>query len=198
MKKLPIFKQYIKDTKGSAAIEFSLVAALYLLFMMGVLEFALITFGNAAINNTVSKFARAAQIGCTYGECGASGSTIISMTSFQQDLKNRTGGLVDPCGGDFQLSVYVNGSNSATPGLGNPGDIVEFCACYNWPIFNPALAALFQMVRGGGAADTTTPFDPNRYNFMTTTLVRNEDYTNPSFRDSSCGPAIGANVCGCR
>ena len=152
---------------GLAAVEFAFVAPVFVIMLMGIIEFALIMFTSAVLESATSNTARLGKTG--YADAG--------KTRAQQIVANiqaRTAGLLDPkkitistqvyaafpnvgqpepcikpvnppCGGTAGVNyVDVNGNGKwdadmGAAGEGNAGEVVVYTASYPWPLFTPGI-----------------------------------------------------------
>ena len=153
--------------RGIAALEFAFVMPIFVLILMGIIEFSLIMFTSAVMESATNNTAR----------LGKTGYTDSNMTREQliiNNIKSRTHGLLDPakitihsevyasfskvnqpepcispthppCGGTAGTNyVDVNGNGQwdadmGAAGQGNAGDVVVYTASYPWPIFTPGI-----------------------------------------------------------
>ena len=175
---------------GLAALEFAFVAPIFVLMLMGIIEFALIMFTSAVMESATNNTAR----------LGKTGYTTAGMTRAQTIVANiaaRTAGLLDPkkivittevysafpnvgqpepcispknppCSGTAGVNyVDVNGNGKwdadmGASGEGNAGEVVVYTASYPWPIFTPGIRTILG----------------NTFTISSRTVVQNEPFSN--------------------
>lgn len=164
-----LFKRFLRRKDGVAAIEFAFVLPVFLLFVMGILEVSYMLFGNAMLDNAVSKMARSSSLGERFE---GDGTRVYESTEINQYIRSSTVGIIDPCSANFSMVVSVNGVVGNT--LGQPQDRVSFVVTYRWPLIQPYLSNL-------GIFD-------NIINYTTSSMVRNEKFNGNPVRtiSSSC------------
>jgi len=178
-----------KNEEGITSIEFALIAPVFLLMVMGIIEFSMIMFTSVVMESATNTTAR----------LGKTGYIPAGSTRQQEIINNvdaKTAGLLDPAKITISTEVYSNFNNvgqpepcisPATPpcpgtpgvnfvdingngkwdsdmgaaGLGNPGDVVVYTVSYPWSIVTPIVSAIIGST------------------FMITarTVVRNEPYS---------------------
>ncbi len=171
--------------EGITTIEFALIAPIFLLMMMGIIEFSLIMFVSTAMESATNTTARLGKTGYT-----AAGSS--RQDQIIANVQARTTGLLDPskitittevyplfndvsqpepcltakCGGGIAGVDYtdVNGNGKwdndiGAAGLGNAGDIVVYVVSYPWPIMTPIMRPImgstFTITCAHGGAERT-------------------------------------------
>lgn len=104
------FKAFWKDTRAAAAIEFALVAPLYVAFFCGMLEIGLMWWGNSVINNVMAQVARIAPIGCAHNKYLQNGGGLFCMSEsridenyIKQAIVNRSLGFVQANSSRFEI-----------------------------------------------------------------------------------------------
>ena len=174
---------------GIAVIEFAFMAPVFLLLVMGIIEFSLIAFTSTVMESATTITSR----------LGKTGYTTTGITR-QQEIINtinaKTAGLLDPSKITMNTEVYSNFSNvgqaepcispptppcSGTPGvnfvdvngngtwdsdmgaagLGNAGDVVVYTVSYPWKIMTPLISAIIG----------------STYTITARTVVRNEPFS---------------------
>ena len=155
--------------KGSAAIEFAMVAPVFFILLMGTIEAGIIFFGQSVLQNAVNDTARMVRTGQT--ACyTTSGGNCVAMTQaqFRTLLCNSVSGLLKDCAGSdmqFDVQAYPSGFSSASNSspldaggnmatltafnVGNACDVVLVRAFYKWPVFTPGLNYFLANVAGG-------------------------------------------------
>lgn len=184
-------RQLARRQDGVTAVEFAMIAPVFILFVMGIIEFSLIMFVSMVMESATDDTARLGKTGFVAG-----GTT--RQAEIIADVNNRTAGLLDPAQIAVTTQVYANFDNVGQPepcispptppcggtpgvnftdvngngqwdadmgaaGLGNPGDIVVYTVTYPWPIVTPVMRA----------------FLGNTYRITARSVVRNEPYPAP-------------------
>ena len=156
-------------SKGSAAIEFAMVAPVFFVLLMGTIEAGVIFFAQSALQNALNDTARLVRTGQT--ACWtSSGGNCVTMTAaqFRTQLCNAVSILLKNCAGSdlqFDVRAYSAGFSSAsnsspldaggnlpaltTFNVGNACDVVLVRAFYKWPVFTPGLSYFLANVTGG-------------------------------------------------
>lgn len=177
--------------KGSAAIEFAMVAPVFFVLLLGIFEGAILFFSQAALQNAVTDMGRLVRTGQTACYTG-SGSTCQAMTEtqFKQQICDTAGALLPNCATKLVLDMkaYPAGFASVTlsdpltrdPGgdpakstftatdrfaLGSACDVVIARAYYQWPVATPLLTWFLVNMAGG------------QHLLVGATAFRNEPYT---------------------
>jgi Flp pilus assembly protein TadG len=170
--------------KGSAAIEFALIAPVFFILLMGTIETGVIFFAQSTLQNAVNDTARMVRTGQT-GCFTTSGGNCVAMTQaqFRTQICSEASDILQDCNGaslQFDVQAYSSGFSSASnssplvagnlPALtvfnvGNACDVVLVRAFYKWPVFTPILGFFLENVAGG-------------YHLLSTAAAfRNEPYT---------------------
>jgi Flp pilus assembly protein TadG len=174
-------------TKGSAAIEFALIAPVFFLLLMGTIESGVIFFAQSTLQNAVNDTARMVRTGQT-GCFTTSGGNCVAMTQaqFRTQICSEASVVLPDCNGtslQFDVQAYPSGFSSASNGspldgsgnlpvltafnVGSACDVVLVRAFYKWPVFTPLLGFFLQNVAGGfhlistAAAFRNEPYNTN-------------------------------------
>lgn len=174
---------------GVTAIEFALIAPVFILLVMGIIEFSLIMFTSAVMESATNNTSRLGKTGYVPGAETREQEIIDTVAA-------RTQGLLDPakiavsttvysnfndvgqpepcvspaqppCGGTPGVNfIDVNGNGQwdadmGAAGLGNPGDVVVYTVSYPWPIMTPVMRGILG----------------NTYLITARDVVRNEPYS---------------------
>jgi Flp pilus assembly protein TadG len=159
--KLPLLRRFARARRGSAAVEFGIVALPFFLLTIGLAEISMIGFAQTSLDSGVSETAR--QIRTGRAQMGGLD---------QQDIKamlctevNRF--MVLDCEENLHIDVsrfdsFVEaGADDVNPiqddefdppnryQPGAPSDIVVVRAYYNWQIMTPLFEPIFENVAGG-------------------------------------------------
>ena len=170
--------------KGSAAIEFAMVAPVFFVLLMGTIEAGVIFFAQSALQNALNDTARLVRTGQS-GCYTTSGGNCVAMTQaqFRTKLCSEVSLLLQDCTGaslQFDVQAYPSGFSSASNSsplvggalptltafnVGNACDVVLARAFYKWPVFTPGLSYFLANVGSS-------------YHLLTSAAAfRNEPYT---------------------
>jgi Flp pilus assembly protein TadG len=159
--------QLRRDDRGAAALEFALVSPLLILFIVGIIEVAMILFVSSLLEGSVREAARYGITGYTIsgssrvqivrnivasntvGMIDMSKVTITTLTysSFSNIGKPEPfndanhNGIYDA--GESYTDVNGNGkwdADMGAPGVGGAGDVVVYTVSYNWPFITGYLS----------------------------------------------------------
>jgi Flp pilus assembly protein TadG len=145
--------------KGSAAIEFAMVAPVFFVLLMGTIEAGVIFFAQSALQNALNDTARLVRTGQTGCYTTDSGGNCVAMTQaqFRTKLCSEVSLLLQDCNGaslQFDVQAYPSGFSSVSNSsplvggtlptltafnVGNACDVVLARAFYKWPVFTPGL-----------------------------------------------------------
>lgn len=169
-----IFSRFLRTRDGASTVEFALIAAPFVLIVVGILEVAMILFVNVLLEGGVRDSAR-------FGITGYTPAGTDRISVIREIIRKRTVGLVDmskvsittlvyssfssigqpepftdssPFNGVYdpgEAYVDVNGNGQwdadmGVAGAGGPGDVVLYTVSYNWEI----LTGLFRPLLGSG------------------------------------------------
>jgi Flp pilus assembly protein TadG len=169
-------RRFGRAKRGSAAVEFALVAMPFFLLTFGLAEIAMIGFAQSSLDFAVSETAR--QIRTGQAQMGG-----VSRTAIQDQMCQEVNRfMVLSCEGNLFLDVnkfasFVDADNAANPiqdgefddsGFGYtpgcPSNIVVVRAYYRWKIMTPLFESVFQNISGGERI------------LVSTMMFRNEPY----------------------
>jgi Flp pilus assembly protein TadG len=177
--------------KGSAAIEFAIVAPVFFAILMGIFEAGVIFFSQSLLQNAVNDMGRMVRTGQTCYASNAAGQCTAGMSraDFITNICNSAGVLLVNCAANLKLDVEVPAGgftalaaplipgaprpvfNDALNGynIGNACDVVVVRAFYEWPLWTPGLSTFManMSVSGGGAGHL----------LAAASAFRNEPYT---------------------
>lgn len=156
----------LSKMRGATVVEFALLAPLYFLLVLGVVEFAIMFWVDLTMQYAVREGARYAITG--QSDLDPNASNQQRYLAIIQSIKDNSVGLYDQVhpviatsinGGPLQTygsaALYSNGM------FGGPGDIVMLqLNCY-WPIMTPLIAPYFSA---------------GNFNFSVAATMRNEAY----------------------
>ncbi|HWA29767.1 MAG TPA: TadE/TadG family type IV pilus assembly protein [Rhizomicrobium sp.] len=169
-----------RANRGSAAIEFALVAPVFFLFLFGIIETGVIYFGTAMIQNATDDTARMVRTGQLSG-------TLTSDQLVTQVCSEVTGLItaVD-CKNNLKVDLrsYTNFGGSSYPSVTKPDgtidpnkikvenaadcSVVLFRTFYPWTIMTPLMSALIENTQTG------------QYMLSASAAFRTEPYTSSS------------------
>ena len=180
-----------RTDKGSAGLQFAMIAPAYFLLLMGTIEAGVIFFAQSSLQNAVNDAARLIRTGQSACYSLNSGGTCQTMTAdqFRAKVCSEVSSLLPNCSIDtngntdlqFDVTDYPAGFTGVTnssplnaqknlPTLttfntGNPCDVVLVRAFYRWPVFTPMLNFFLANMSGS-------------YHLLATAAAfRNEPYT---------------------
>ncbi len=187
------FKNFFRRdaNKGSAALEFAMVAPVFFLLLMGTIEAGIIFFAQSALQNAVNDTARLVRTGQSACFSLDASNNCVGMTAaqFRTQVCNEVSVLLQNCFTDphgnsdlqFDVTAYPAGFTGLTnsspldagknlPNLtvfntGNACDVVLVRAFYRWPVFTPLLNFFLANMAG------------NKHLLSTAAAFRNEPYT---------------------
>lgn len=153
-----------RKQRGVAAVEFALIAPLFFLFLIGIMEVSLILLADHLLESATFNASRTGKTG--YIETGKTQEQTVMDALF--DRLQGLYPLIDP--GKIQVSsqAYGNLSDIGQPeqeieGLGVPGQVVVYTVTYPWKLFTPLIGQLM--------GDQN-----NIINLTSRIVVRNEPY----------------------
>lgn len=176
--------------KGSAALEFAMVAPAFFLLLMGTIEAGVIFFAQSSLQNAVNDAARLVRTGQSACFTKDSSNKCQPMTAdqFRAQVCSEVSALLQNCSADangnsdlqFDVTAYPSGFSAAansspldaqrslpnltTFNIGNACDVVLVRAFYRWPVFTPMLSFFLADMSG------------NKHLLATAAAFRNEPY----------------------
>ncbi len=159
-------KSFIRNTEGVTAIEFAIIAPVFILVLMGIIEFSLVMFTSSVIEGATAASGR-------YGKTGYTAPYTSRQEQIIATITSKTAGLLDPDKITITTTVYpafnsieqeepyidtnrngvhdygedytdVNSNgqwdSSGVAGLGNGNDVVVYTVSYPWEIHTPIIA----------------------------------------------------------
>jgi len=162
-------KKLLRNDDGTTALEFAFIAPVFMLIVMGIIEFSIIMFTQALMESATSNTART----------GKTGYSLAGLSREQQlinSVATATSALLDPNHLTVSMKVYssfdsvgdpepyndtnhngmyntgepytdVNGNGQwdndmASAGAGNANDIVVYTVSYPWHIMTPIISRI--------------------------------------------------------
>jgi Flp pilus assembly protein TadG len=189
----------LKSERGSAALEFAVVAPVFFALMLGILEIGTMTFAQFALQNAVTQTARLIRTGqaqsidpTTANQCmgnGVAGNYTSSADWYRGQICCNVSGLLDCSSNKLYINVSSNSSgfssgssfssslsnvtNAYSPG--NACDVVLIRATYAWQIWFPGLARLLNANAPANYLVNMT--DGASHLLSATAAFRNEPFT---------------------
>jgi hypothetical protein len=164
------WRRLVGASEGSTAVDFAIIAPVFFLFVVGILEFSMLMLGETLLQSAVTDASR----------FGLTGRTLVGQTREQviADLvASRTYGLIDSERLEFDTLVYpsfdsvgrpetftdqngngtweasepfvdINGNGQwdddmGAAGLGGPDDVVLYRVRYDWQMLTPMFRLMF-------------------------------------------------------
>jgi Flp pilus assembly protein TadG len=177
LQKLTVFKRFARARRGSAAVEFALVALPFFLLAIGLAEISRIGFAQTTMDLGVSEAARQIRTGraqiANLGQveikqqiCDQINTLIVLDCEANLFIDvDRFNSFVDADNANanpIQNGAFNGGGMGYTPGA--PSDIVVVRAYYRWQIMTPLFEPIFQNISGGERI------------LVSTMMFRNEPY----------------------
>lgn len=148
--------RFRRDRKGSAAVEFAMIATPFLALMFAIIETSIILFAGQVLETSTQDTARLIMT-------GQSQLANMSATQFKSQLCSRLTSLFNcanvdvevvsyPDFGSVNLSSPVNNGTYTSPSgynPGNAGQIVVVRTFYQWPVFVTGLGSNPADINGG-------------------------------------------------
>lgn len=143
-------KPLLKNTQGSAAIEFAASSFAMVAAVVMLLEGATMYFAQGVLESAVDRAARYA----------ATGSAPTGMTREERLLElvsSLSLGMIDTAGVQVSTASYttwqdVGTAGAGAAGLGGSGDVVKLEAALAWPGLTPLMRAVTGVVQLGASA----------------------------------------------
>jgi Flp pilus assembly protein TadG len=144
---------------GSAALEFALIAPVFFLFLMGIIETGIIFFGNSTLQYAADDVARQVRTGQIQ-------SANLTAAQFRTLVCNDIGPLL-ACDANLQIDVEtfgnfsgasmtppINANGNLNPALNNfnPGSACQVAVVrlfYTWHVITPLMQPLLGNLPGG-------------------------------------------------
>jgi len=192
-----------RSERGNAAIEFAFVAPVFFALMLSILQIGVLTFGQFALQNSVTEAARlirtgqAASIDPKNTASCVGSSTLTDYGTTQKWFDGQVCCNVTPLLDCSKLQIVVKKTNNFASGVGayvdsgdptnpdpsnyDPGDVCDVVlvrATYPWTVWFPGLASLLNQnwsIADGGSGSVHT--------LVGTAAFRNEPY---NFSVSGC------------
>ena len=163
-------RNFLRAQDGVTAVEFAMIAPVFLLIICGILEFSMIMFTTSVMENATTNTSR-------LGKTGFVPSGMTRQQAIINNVASKTAGLLDstkivitskvysdftkigkpepclnpvtpPCPGTSGINFSDTNGNGTwdtdmgTAGLGNEGDVVVYSVNYPWPIMTPLMVPI--------------------------------------------------------
>lgn len=152
----------VRDRRGAAAVEFAIVAPLFIWLLMAIIEFGIIVHISSLANYAANNAARMAKTGSLYGGTGTRQQIIENTVrnTLQNWVSNSSDLTVTPTSfGSFSDVGFTTG----TAGLGSGGQVVLYSIVLRRHVLTPIFGDLIS--RGTGYV-----------NIRSTVLTQNEAF----------------------
>ena len=121
---------------GSTLVEFAIIAPVFLLLMIGIIELSMAYFANLTMQHAVREGARYAVTG--NNDLDPASSNQQRYQAVIKKMKDSSMGIYDK----VNPVITVNGVSGTSAGMfGNSGDIVVISVAYDWKFATPMMAA---------------------------------------------------------
>lgn len=151
-----VLTRFRQDRKGSAAVEFAMIAAPFFALMFAIIETSIILFAGQVLETSTQDTARLIMTG--QAQLGN-----MTAAQFKTQLCNRLTSLFSCANVDVQVTSFPdfgsinlnspinNGTYTSPSGYspGNAGQIVVVRTFYQWPVFVTGLGSNPANINGG-------------------------------------------------
>jgi Flp pilus assembly protein TadG len=129
--------------KGTTAVEMALIAPVFFLFMIGVMELSLVLLTQHLMENAAYNTSRLAATGYTNAGQSQQQTIIAILNNEMQSL----GAIIDPNKISVTSTAYaslgsVGVAGQGASGYGSSGQVVTYVITYPWKLFTPMMSAL--------------------------------------------------------
>jgi Flp pilus assembly protein TadG len=197
-------RRFFARKDGATAIEFAIVAPVFFLILLGLLDLALLFATNVSVDLSVSSFAKQIRT----GQIQAPGTAATSSSGVQMSLSDAKTWICQKmilmptsiCTGQLQLDVRpitfqqmsgaspISGtqfnSNNLCYYSGNAGDVVEIRAYYLYPLLDPMLTAAFALIKSYQSGSGSS--SGNYFPILSTQVFKSENYKSSSNTGAGC------------
>ena len=158
-------RRFRRNRRGSAVVEFALIAPMFFGLLFAIIEVALMFFASQVLETVTQDSARMIMT-------GQAQTAAYTQAQFKTDVCNRIVALFDCTNGiyvDVQSYTQFSNVNIAAPidasknfvppnnySTGGPGDIVVVRRCYQWPVFVTGLGFNISNLSGSKRLLTAT------------------------------------------
>lgn len=145
--------------RGATIVEFAIIAPVFVMLMIGVIELSMVYFANLTMQHAVREGARYAVTGQSNLDPNTSNQQ--RYQAVLQKIKDSSMGMYDKVAPAVSVTNMSGGTNSGSGTFGSAGDIIVISLDCNWPMVTPMMAAFFT----NGKA-----------HFVVSATMRNESY----------------------
>lgn len=145
---------------GATVVEMALIAPVFLLVLLGLIEFSLIFFATLTMQYAVREGARFAVTGQTTLDATTASQR---YTAVIQNIKNNSLGFYDKLSPVISVNgtSYANGTSYTSGMFGKAGDLIVLQLDCDWVVTTPLLGAFFSN---------------GKYHFKVAATMRNEAF----------------------
>lgn len=127
---------------GATLVEFAISISVFLLLMLGSMDFAHLFYTKLTLQNAVRQAGRYAITGRCVAN-GAGNCTLSRYNSIVQTLQTASNGLLNSSNSsDINITCTPNGGGCPNQ-AGGPGDIITITVTYTYPLMAAPIARLF-------------------------------------------------------
>lgn len=145
-----LFRRFVRNDRGATAVEYALVAPIFLLLLVGQFELAYMMFTSVVVDGATNAAARLVRTGQVQ-------TAADPVSTFQTQLCNNLFSIIS-CGSlsfdvrtastfagiTFGLTFNEDGTPTSTEfSTGTEGDIVVVTVTYQWTFYTPLVYVLF-------------------------------------------------------
>lgn len=136
---LRMLRRVVRREEGATIIEFAIVLPVFLLVLLGIIEFSLIMFVSSVIEGATSAAARMSKTGLARsGDPDVAVQSSEDMAMIRQVIMDRGFDILKP----ENLTVVVSPSQSAANTMGGSGETVVYETTYRWELMTPIVASI--------------------------------------------------------
>lgn len=145
--------------RGATIVEFAIIAPVFVMLMIGVIELSMVYFANLTMQHAVREGARYAVTGQSNLDPNTANQQ--RYAAVLQKIKDSSMGMYDKVSPTVSVTNMSGGTSSGSGTFGSAGDIIVISLDCNWPMVTPMMAAFFS----NGKA-----------HFVVSATMRNESY----------------------
>jgi hypothetical protein len=143
-------KPMLKNTQGSAAIEFAASSFAMVAAFVMLLEGATMYFAQGVLESAVDRAAR-------YASTGSAPAGMTREERLLELVSSLSLGMIDTAGVQVSTASYaawqdVGTAGAGSAGLGGSGDVLKLEAALDWPGLTPLMRAVTGVVQLGASA----------------------------------------------
>jgi Flp pilus assembly protein TadG len=158
-------RRFRRNRRGSAAVEFALVAPIFFALLFAIMETALVFFASQVLETVTQDSARLIMT-------GQAQTAALTQAQFKTDVCSRVSAMFDctngiyidvqnyPAFGNVVITDPIDAARNFLPAMnynpGGPGDIVVVRLFYKWPLFVTGLGYNISNLNGSKRLLTAT------------------------------------------